>query len=674
MRNQFGFKDFILLVAVLGVGVIGVLSMFATDQKWLQFKKLNDDLQGLKTQVGTLSRSVEQRGAASSTDQQLTQVKDALAGIEARLAAIQASGVKVSGATTAAVATTPAPSTARAATTTTPAGSRDESWARPGVPIAWQPAWDFSTDPRSAKGFREGGSFTEIFDARPAKVTPYIQTDVYGRRVVDLVMETLGEYDPKTLRLRGRLADAWQVDPNGLWVRVRLREGIRWSDGTPMTVEDFRWAYYELVMNPQIEAQRTRSVVSDKIKSITAVSDRVIDFEFNTAMFDNLDIALTLYPLPKHLYSRYTPAQINSMPGLLIGSGPYKMRDLEWTPDKVLILERNENYWGPRPAVAEMRFRTITDEQPRLVAYRNGEADMTTPSSPQFLNLKADESFAKDNQLLQWYNMRSGRTAVIWNCGPRNGKLTPMADPRVRRAMTMILDREKMIRDIWKGIGRVPNGFVNEGSIGYPNDLKPWAHDIKAGLALLKDAGWEDRNGDGQLEDKSGTPFVFELTYFGGGEIAERIALFVKDAYSAVGIKVDLRSMDWAVGDPVRKQRDFDAMLMGWGANAPESDPKQIFHSDSIKDQGDNFAQWNNPEADKAIDALRTELDVEKREVHWRRFAQVMHEDQPYTWVRGVPFLRIVKGDVGNVQTYPKGLEYWEFFRGGAATPMPAGQ
>jgi peptide/nickel transport system substrate-binding protein len=118
------------------------------------------------------------------------------------------------------------------------------------------------------------------------------------------------------------------------------------------------------------------------------------------------------------------------------------------------------------------------------------------------------------------------------------------------------------------------------------------------------------------------------------------------------------------------KKRDFDAITLGWGANAPESDPKQIFHSESIKNQGDNFAQWNNPEADKYIDLGRKELDFEKRMKYWQAFERVMHEDQPYTWLRIQAYPRFFKKEVGNVNTYPKGLEMWEYFRGGAALPM----
>jgi len=189
--------------------------------------------------------------------------------------------------------------------------------------------------------------------------------------------------------------------------------------------------------------------------------------------------------------------------------------------------------------------------------------------------------------------------------------------------------------------------------------------------ALLKEAGWEDRDGDGKLEDKFGSPMKFQYTYASGGEIAERVARFVKDAYLAIGIEVEIRPVEWAVYTDLLKTRDFDAITLGWGASAPESDPIQIFHSSSIKNQGDNFAQWNSPDADRLIDAGRRELNFDKRMAIWRELEAVIHREQPYTFVRVPPWLRFAATDLGNVVAYPKGLEPTEYFRGSASTPAP---
>ena len=132
-----------------------------------------------------------------------------------------------------------------------------------------------------------------------------------------------------------------------------------------------------------------------------------------------------------------------------------------------------------------------------------------------------------------------------------------------------------------------------------------------------------------------------------------------------------VKPIDWAAMSDILKSRGYDALTMGWSASSPESDPRQIFHSESIKEGGDNFVQWSSPEADKAIDAIRATIDFEERRKAWVEFQKVIHEEQPYTFIRVAPWLRFVKKDVGNVHMYKAGLEPWEFFRSAPAVSSP---
>lgn len=668
MQNRFGIKDFLLFVLVAIVGLMVLLNMVKTNREWDKLGEVRGKIGALETQMAASGR--ETRSQMDTLKSQVSGVADAVSSVQTQLkeGVTTVRNTPISGGT---VGTDAGKNPVRGA------DGRDTSWAVPGVPIEWQLPYQPATDAREQAGFREGGAFTEIFEAQPAKLTPYIQTDVYGRRVVDIVADTLGDFDPKTLKLRGKLADAWQMDPEGMWVRARIRSDAKFSDGMPVTAEDLRWTFHEFVMNPEIEAQRTRSTVADQVKSIEVLSERVVEVRFKQRLFSNLMTALTFYVLPKHFYSTLTPSQVNKGTGLLMGSGPYKLRKLDiedqWKPGDSVELVRNEQYWGVRPALDTIRFRAITDELARLTVYRNGEGDMITPAAPQFVTLRDDPEFSKNNQLFSQITMRSGRSGIIWNCGERGStkKLTPFADKRVRQAMTMLLDRDRMIRDIWRGVGKVAKGFMNPEFEGSDPSIEAWPYDPPRAMKLLADAGWKDRDGNGILENEQGQEFQFQFTFFTGGEISLRIAKFLEDAYAAAGIRAIPNGVDWSVGDPIRKQRDFDAMLMGWGANAPESDPKQIFHSDSIKDQGDNFGQWNSPAADKAIDAGRLEVDFAKRMEHWRAFDRAMHDEQPYSWIRVQPETRIVKPNIGNARMYPKGIEPWEFFRAEASLMKP---
>jgi peptide/nickel transport system substrate-binding protein len=621
MNNRFGFKDFIQIVLLGAVLVLGWLQMVQQDRD----RVLQQDMLGK------------------------------LSAIEKQLSSGRVSAPTRDGGATVAVA------------------SRDESWARPGVKIEWQEPWDFASDPRKVPGFQEGGEFTDLFEAQPAKITPFLGSDVYATRVCNRVCDSLGAYDPTTLRFVGTLADAWQQDPEGLWIRVHIRPDARFSDGEQVTAEDVRWTFKDFISNPSIEAERTRSTL-DQIEEVKVLGPKTVEFVFNKALSFNMVAALGNYILPKHFYEKFEPAQLNSSTGLLMGSGPFRLERLDpsaqWSPGQDIVLVRNENYWGPRSPLDKVRFKVVNDDLARLVAYTNGEGDQTLPTSPQFVSKTKEPDWDKNNQSLSWINMRSGYSFIAWNQGPRNGKPTPFGDKRVRQGLTLCLDREQMIRDIWEGIGVVAKGSVNPESPASDPKLKPWPFDPVKGKALLAEAGWKDRNGDGILENEKGEPFRIEFTRASGGEIYERISNFLKSSYSKVGIQVDTKVVDWSIMQEITKSRDYDALMMGWSASAPESDPRQIFHSESIKEGGDNFVQWRSAEADQLIDKIRLTLEYDARMQIWHEFEATLHDEQPYTFIRVAPWLRFVKKTIGNVHPYKTALEPWEFFRYGAqATP-----
>ena len=621
MNNRFGFKDFIQIVLLGAVLVLGWLQMVQQDRD----RVLQQDMLGK------------------------------LSAIEKQLSSGRVSAPTRDGGATVAVA------------------SRDESWARPGVKIEWQEPWDFASDPRKVPGFQEGGEFTDLFEAQPAKITPFLGSDVYATRVCNRVCDSLGAYDPTTLRFVGTLADAWQQDPEGLWIRVHIRPDARFSDGEQVTAEDVRWTFKDFIFNPSIEAERTRSTL-DQIEEVKVLGPKTVEFVFNKALSFNMVAALGNYILPKHFYEKFEPAQLNSSTGLLMGSGPFRLERLDpsaqWSPGQDIVLVRNENHWGPRSPLDKVRFKVVNDDLARLVAYTNGEGDQTMPTSPQFVSKTKEPDWDKNNQSLSWINMRSGYSFIAWNQGPRNGKPTPFGDKRVRQGLTLCLDREQMIRDIWEGIGVVAKGSVNPESPASDPKLKPWPFDPVKGKALLAEAGWKDRNGDGILENEKGEPFRIEFTRASGGEIYERISNFLKSSYSKVGIQVDTKVVDWSIMQEITKSRDYDALMMGWSATAPESDPRQIFHSESIKEGGDNFVQWRSAKADQLIDKIRLTLEYDARMQIWHEFEATLHDEQPYTFIRVAPWLRFVKKTIGNVHPYKTALEPWEFFRYGAqATP-----
>ncbi|HYE02415.1 MAG TPA: ABC transporter substrate-binding protein, partial [Phycisphaerales bacterium] len=421
MTSKFGLKDFVLLVAILAVGLSVWLAMVQRQREWRQLGLVNTKLNEL--------------------ERHLVLMEDRLAAAAASLPA------------------SPAPGAPQAA-------AADTAWARPGVPVTRTGSWSFVHSPLAVEALEPDGTFTEIFEGQPPIITPYRYADVYGRRVVlGLVCESLGAYHPETLKLRGMLADAWQYAPDGTWARVHINPAARFSDGRPVTSEDVRYTYHDFMSNMEIQAERFRSVYSG-IQTVTPIDPHTVEFVFKEPRFDNLDQALGFPIIPRHVYEHFTSTQVNQSTGLLLGSGPFKLEGFDpanpaeqWAPPRDIVLVRNESYWGPKPALERIRFKVVQDSLARLTAYTNGEGDMMRPIPIQWdakVGLDAegrpkDPDFLEHHNPLKWFNMQGGYSWIGWQCGPRNGKLTPFHDRRVRLAMTHLIDRETIRREIEKG-------------------------------------------------------------------------------------------------------------------------------------------------------------------------------------------------------------------------------
>ena len=677
MQNRFGLKDFVLLLAVGIVGVLVILAMIQSDRGW-------EKLSMMESKVGELERFLTSgqsgSGDIESVRQELADLKTAIA---SRPINVHVSGVAATAGTISAEGDNDKGGDGAESFDAEPA--RDVSWARPGVEIAWQEPWTFTHNPKDVPGYRRGGEFADIIGAQPARITPVLSGDVYARRVLDQCIQSLAGLDPETLETRGVLADAWQFDPDGLWLRVHINPRARFSDGHPVTSEDVHYTYMDFIKNPLIEAERARATL-DMIEDVKIIDEQTVEFVFNKAVFTNLLYTMGQPILAKHYYGKFEPAQINQSTGLLFGSGMYRMENLDiedqWTPGSDIVVVRNEQYWGPqKPPLDALRFKVITQDLARLVAFRNAEGDMMTPSSTQYGEYKDDADFLESNNIYKWLNMRSGYSFIGWQCGNRNnveGALTPFHDARVRRAMTMILDRPKMIRDIWDDVGIPATGPNSPASPASNPNVVAWPYEPEKADQLFTEAGWVDSDGDGireyQLDDgvfRKGKKFEFEFTITASGQSAERMVKYLQNQCRRNGIICNPRLVDWSFYSQMLKTRDFDAMTMGWSANSPESDPVQIWHSKSILDQADNFIQWHNEEADALIDEGRVTMDTDSRMKIWHQLHSVIHEDQPYTFLRVVPWIRFIKNDIGNVHMYPAALDRSEFFRLTSPQPMP---
>lgn len=615
MPNRFGVRHAVLALVLIGVGVSVWLNMLQLDRVWERLAEIRAAQSRLEESIVRLERRVGELGQAPAAQP----------------------GVK------------PAPVAA-------------DDWARPGVPIkrAQRPMW--IADPTGLPDFAYGGVITEGLEQDLSTITPYVGTTTVTRRVLELVQERLADYNPKTLEMEGVLAEAWQMDPSGLWLRVKIRDDANWSDGEPVTATDVKFTI-DLIRNPAYGATRFQSQF-EPVSGVTSVSPKVVEFAFSDALYTNEFGTLRVAPLPAHFYGKLTPEQFSTSTGMLMGSGPYMVPvpgiENQWTPGKPVELVRNPRRRGAKPPADSFRFVVVKSPEARFAAIRNGEVDLVRGGPEHAAALRADAGATQ--RVFAWPMLTVGPAVIVWNCGNRkDGALSCFSDAKVRRAMTQALDRERMNREFFGGVGVVVSGPFSPALPACDPEIRPWTFDVNAANALLDQTGLKRGDG-GARRDAVGRVLAFRIIGQRAMANADGWSAYLRDQAALLGASCTVDLLDGAAYVAAIKGHDFDGVIAAWSPDSPEPNVHQRYHSAGIAQGGDNDGQWSNPEADRLIDEARRTLDPDKRAAVWRAFHRVLHDEQPATFIVSRPMIMLTSGRIANINMYPLGLERTEMY------------
>jgi len=504
--------------------------------------------------------------------------------------------------------------------------------------------------------YARGDWSVEAFGTNLKTITPLISTDAYAANVQSYVQESLITRNPDTLAWEGLVAKNWTVSEDGLTISFDLRDDVSFSDGQPLTAEDVAFTF-TFIMTDAIQAPRDRAYL-EKIQSVKADGKDRVTFVFKEPYFEALSLAGGMNIMPKHFYEPYLkePQKFNESKGLLLGSGPYRLADPKnWTPDQGSVeLLRNERYWGDvQPAYNRILWKIIQNDSARLTTYRNGDIDSYSARPVEYRQLQNDAQIQGKSQSFEYMPPVVGYSYIGWN-QIRGGKPTRFADKRVRQAMTYLTDTGRIIKDVFLGYAEPAVSPFGNASKQHAA-LQPYQANLDKAKALLKEAGYEDRNKDGVLEDQAGQAFEFKLTYFQANEDTSRMVLLLKDLYAKAGVKLVPFPQEWPVMLENLDKKDFDAITLGWTSSI-ETDLYQAFHSSQAISKGDNFIGYQNPELDKLIDEARRTVDEAKRMPLWQQAERILYEDQPYTFLMRRKSLLFVDKRIHNLQMTKLGL------------------
>jgi len=483
--------------------------------------------------------------------------------------------------------------------------------------------------------------------AEPATLNPITSSDAYASRIDGFIYESLLKRDEQTLELVPVLAESWEISQDRLTYTFHLKKDVKWQDGRPFTAKDILFSY-ERIQDPAVDAAHLRNYYRD-IQELEILDDYTVRFRYRIPYFRALEFCGGLPVVPAHLFSEDEDFNRHSIGRSPLGTGPYRFD--HWDTAKEIVLVRNENYWGKKPRLERIVFKIISDSTVALQVLKRGQLDVMGLRPVQWVKQTRGKRFEANFQKLKYY--LPSYSYIGWNL-----RSPLFKDARVRRAMTLLVDREAILHEILFGLGTVVTGNFYVNSPDYNAAVEPYPYDPSKAVELLGEAGWEDRDGDGIL-DREGKPFSFEFLISAGSKFAEQLSTILQENLKKVGIEMTIRRLEWAVFIQKIDERNFDACTLAWSLSW-ESDPYQVWHS-SQGEKGSNFVGFANEEADRLIEEARREFDDEKRRKLFHRFHEILHEEQPYTFLFTTEALVAVDRRFRNVKVYPLGLapEQW---------------
>jgi peptide/nickel transport system substrate-binding protein len=429
------------------------------------------------------------------------------------------------------------------------------------------------------------------------------------------------------------LAERWdtvRVAPDTLELTFHLRRDISWHDGTPTTAHDVLFTFRTLQIpetgfpNPAyFEYYAPDAVV---------IGDHEIRFRLRPHA-EFLEPWLLTPPMPAHLLRDVPPAQMVTHPfghQNPVGNGPFRF--LRRVVGQEWVFEANDDFpeaLGGRPRLDRVVWRNIPEQTTLLTELLTGRLDVYMAPNPEHAGQIVS---ARDVELLQ-HDFRQW-VYIAWNT-----RLPQFSDARVRRALTMAIDRQQIVDGLVHGYGEVGRGTVWAGHFAFdPDDPQgTLPHDLEAARQLLSEAGW-NQGADGVMRNGQGVPFSFTIITNHGNDTRKDILDFVQAQLRPLGIQAQPRLVEWTTmldqlrgdlnADGVR-ERQFDAVVSSW-VDAFRKDDADQLHSRGLN-MPYQYVGYSHPRSDMLLDTLPVLMSREESRPFWREYDRFMVQEAPYT-------------------------------------------
>ena len=454
---------------------------------------------------------------------------------------------------------------------------------------------------------------------------------------------------------------------NGLsLMSMEIRPEAVWDNGTPVVAEDVEFTL-KVLRTPKTDNEQSKPLF-EFIKAVNIDPENPKKFSFLIEPYMVAEGVLSDLPiLPRYVYDPedllgdYTIAQmvankdeLRNDPVLdkyaeqfnsekfkrevMIGCGPYKFN--RWETNQRQVFTLKEDWWGHQlkdvnqwfqAVPKELIYETITDPTTAVVALKGGSIDVMRSINPKDFveDLRENDKFLE--KFATFTPPQFSYDYIGLNL--RNPKFENV---KTRLALAYLMDVNQLVESFCFGLGVPVATFTHPLFPEKINpDVKPIPFDLEKAKELLKEAGWGDADGDGILDreyDGEQLDFKFVINYNNGNDRRKTACLILQEACRKVGIEVNIQVLEWSNILEATKKHEFEAYVAGWISSPNESDPTQIWHTQSYNG-GSNYVGFGNAESDALIEEIRKTLDEDKRRELFMDLQALIRADMPYIFL-----------------------------------------
>ena len=497
-----------------------------------------------------------------------------------------------------------------------------------------------------ADSHAKGGTFIFGRGGDSVGLDPALEEDGESFKVCDNIYDTLVQYKDGSTDIEPGLATSWESSEDGLTWTFHLRKGVTFHDGTPFNAEAVLFS-----LNRQHDKTHpfnniegsyiywSATGLAEIVDKITAIDEFTVQIQLKTAYSPFIyTIAITPFSIVSPTAVKEFGDAYTNNP---VGTGPFKF--VQWDRSDKIVLQANENYWGGRPKLDRVIFRSIPDNAVRLIELqRGGLHAMEFPNPDDLQQIQDDDSLV----LLSQPGTNIGYLAM-------NMDKPPLDNLKVRLAINHAINKSDIIKHLYQGLGVPAKNPIPPTMWSYDDTIKDFDYNPKLAKQLLAEAGY---------------PNGFETTLWAlpvprpyipdGRALAE----VLQSELQNVGIKTKIVTYDWGTYLEKTKNGEHDMAMLGWSADL--GDPDNFFYfllsKSSAEKPAGNIAFYRSDAMQNVLEQARATSDKEKRTALYEQAQQIFHEDVPWVPLAHAKQILVINKKVKNLKLHPLN---WKYFR-----------